>query len=528
MAEYKYQWKQNMNYGGFSDDRFLGVKNSFSSARGVEVRRHPHSIKLANRLKNDNKDSMGNTVTIEDFIGSFVTIKSTGVVLACGKGGKVYRKNVSQLSWSLVYTFNTGLGAGNRIINCIEYNDYIYFFTEAKIHRIPIANIADADWSTSITLNYKTFQIQTSNYRPAIELNNNLYVADGRYLGEISSAGVWTYNKITIFSDEEIVALTYGGAMMRIFGTKVLNSSGQKTQGSRKYYWDGTSASYNESAEFSEPIHAAISNGGNDYVIAGVQPWIYISSGYDFIKMKRIPFVGDTAKSYLGANCIGYFDRMLAFAFQYPFPDVEAYTGKEGRGVFTYGKFDEKYPAALNFEYPCSQYEEYDPGSIAHPSGLRTYFGAIHNSNGRLLVSWAIYSSVGDEAISYGIDILDEEKFCASGELVSLVHYGADAFEDKAAIELKCAFEKLNPGEKIEVFLAKNLEAFSDTPEITIDYTEEADRDICAKSKDVALDIGDYNFLQTKVVLTSGTNQLTSPEFFELILGFDNIELGDN
>ena len=51
MADFKQQWKQNMNYGGFSDDRFLGIKNSFASAKGIEVRRNPHSLKLARQLK---------------------------------------------------------------------------------------------------------------------------------------------------------------------------------------------------------------------------------------------------------------------------------------------------------------------------------------------------------------------------------------------------------------------------------------------------------------------------------------------
>jgi len=219
---------------------------------------------------------------------------------------------------------------------------------------------------------------------------------------------------------------------------------------------------------------------------------------------------------------------MLAFAFQFPFPDGSAYEGQEGRGVMTYGKYDEKYPDVLNFEYPSSQYDEYDPGSETYPYGLRVYFGAIHNSNGKLFVSWAIYGAVGEDPISYGIDLLDPTKYNTTGELVSLVHYGVEAAEDKSAVQIKCAFDKLNPGEKIDIYLAKNLEDFGDTPELTIDYADVADRTLYAKTKDVALEIGDYNFLQMKTVLTAGTNQATTPEVFETTIGFDNnIELGD-
>lgn len=528
MADYQYQWKQNMNYGGFSDDRFLGIKNSFTSAKGVEIRRNPHSLKITRNMKNDNKDNLGNTVTIEDFIGSFVTVKSTGTVLACGKAGKIYRKTAGQLSWTLIYTIDLSPTTKERIINCIEYNDYIYFLTEAQIHRIPVGNVNDTDWTASITLGYKTFNNQSAQYRPAIEINNNLYIGDGRHLGELSSAGVWTYNKIAIFADEEIVALTFGGSMLRIFGTKVLNSSLKKNMGSRKYYWDGTSLLWNESVYFSEPIHSAISNGGDDYVIAGLQPWIYLSSGYGFTKLKQIPFIGDDETCYLGANCIDYFKRQLIFALQFPFGDSSGYKGKEGRGILSYGKQDEKYPNALNFEFPCSQYDNYIDTSTPYPAGLRAYFGAIHNSNGILFMSWAMYSTVGDPPISYGIDILDTTKYNATGELTSLVHYGTEASEDKSAVEIKASFDKLKAGEKIEIYLAKNLEPFGATPELVIDYSDTADRDIYSKCKDIALDIGDYNFLQSKVVLTAGTGQLTTPELFELSIGFDNnIELGD-
>lgn len=527
-------WQQKMNYGGFADDKFLGIKNSFTSAKGVEIRQNPHTLKLAKGLVNDNKDQNGNTVLVEDFVGSFVTIKSSGITLACGKSGKIYKKTHGQIGWTLNYTLNTGLGAGNRIINAIEYNGFVYFLTEAKIHRIAIGDVAQATWTDFIVLNYKNFNTQTSNYRPALEINNKLYIGDGSYLGELDSLGTWTYNKLAIFGDEEIVGLTYGGAMARIFGTKLLNSYGQKTRGGHKYYWDTTSESYNELVYTSEPIHCVASNGGSDYMIAGMQPYLYLSDGYNFTKLKKLPFVGDIKNCYLGANFMDFFEKILTFAFQFPFGDSSGYEGKEGRGLMTYGKYDDKYPDALNFEFPSSQYEQYTAGSETYPAGYRVYFGAVHNANGRFYVSWAMYGNIGDAFLASGIDEISTTKYNATGELVSLVHYGQEACEDKAAKLLKIAFNKLNAGEKIEVFLSKNFESFPATPEISIDYSytpdegdSYPDRNIFSKSKDVALEVGDYQYLQTKVVLTAGTNQLTTPEVYELSIGFDDVELGD-
>jgi hypothetical protein len=240
------------------------------------------------------------------------------------------------------------------------------------------------------------------------------------------------------------------------------------------------------------------------------------------IKLKKFPFISDIERCYLGANAMTYFERNLIFGIQFPFGDSGAYTGKSGRGVMTFGKLDEKYSDSLNFDYPVSQYDAYDPGSTTYPFGLRTYIGAIHNSNGKLYVSWAIYSSVGDAPISYGIDYLSDTKYNATGELVSLVSYGRNAIDDKAAMSLGVSFDKLKAGEKIQIFLAKNLGDFSDTPEITVDYADTNDRDIYKKIKDIALDVEDFTFLQTKVVLTAGTGQLTSPEVFEVVVGFDD------
>ena len=80
--------------------------------------------------------------------------------------------------------------------------------------------------------------------------------------------------------------------------------------------------------------------------------------------------------------------------------------------------------------------------------------------------------------------------------------------------------------------LATSWEA---TAEIEIDYDADPDgdesypdRDITFKELDTALDIGNFNFLETKIVLTAGTDQGTTPEFTELSMVVDNeIELSD-
>lgn len=261
------QWKQKGHTGGLSDDRFLGVKDSFYYAKGVEIRKNPHSLKLAYAAEKDS----GSVVT--DLINAFVTIQSTGDIIAFGDTGKIYRKAGGSGSWALCYT----QGSSPNILNAIEYNDYLYWFTSNKIHRIAVSGI-DADWTTGTTptIDFKTFTNGNGNSHPAIELFNKLYIGDSYYLAELDSFGTFTGDKLEIFNDEEIRALTFGGNMMRIFSRK-----SEKVEGGHKYYWNGSSESYDERVPTSQVIHCAVSNGGDDYVIAGRRPYIYNATGYE-------------------------------------------------------------------------------------------------------------------------------------------------------------------------------------------------------------------------------------------------------
>jgi hypothetical protein len=499
MSQEEYpQWKQKSFYGGFSDDRFLGIENSFRYAKAVEIRKNPNSLTLSYATEKIS----GSVVT--DLIMAIVTISTTGDVIAFGDTGKIYRRTAGAGNFVNCYTQTSNL----KIINAFEYNAYLYWFTAAKMHRIAISAIDDT-WAGTVTEDYKTFTNGNANAHPAIELNNKMYIGDGFYLAELDSLGTFTGNRLEIFHDEEIRALTFGGATMRIFSRK-----STKLESGHKYYWDGTSEAYNEKVYINQVIHCAIngggsnstmsSAGGNDYVIAGRRPYLYASSGYDWIKLKRFPLIYDDENCYLSPNSLDYYDDLLMIGF------AESGDASIGRGVWTYGQEDYKYPMSLNFDYPTSNDNNTD------------IIGAVHNSNGVLYFSWKKTTVGTPDTYTYGIDIVNTAKFALSGSLHSRVHYGNEADEDKAAIGLKMGYDTLYAGEKVEIYLRKNLLAnWASTAELTASYADTADRNTNSKRKDDALDIGDYTFLETKIVLTAGTSQLTTPELVELSVIFD-------
>jgi hypothetical protein len=483
-------WTQTSFFGGFSDDRFMGIENSFRYAKGVEIRKNPNSLTLAYKPEAE-------TISLTDKVNAMVTIATTGDILAFCGDGKIFRKAEGTGSWALVYT----LASGHSILNAIEYNDYLYWFTYNKVHRIAVSGI-DADWTTGTTptIDYKEFLNSNLYAHPAVELNNKLYVGDGFYLSELDSLGTWTQDKLEIFNDEEIRGLTTGGSVMRIFSRK-----STKAQGGHKYYWDGADTVYAERVYFDQTIHAVFSDGGEDYVIAGVRPFLYKSSGYTWIPLKRLPLVYDNQQLFVAPNAICKYDDLLAFGV------AESGTGSIGRGVWTYGKEDVKYPNSLNFDYPTSNDNTTD------------IVPCVHNSNGVLYFSWKKTVAGDPVTYAYGIDKVNTSKYATSGSLHSRVMYGNKASQEKTAVAIEAAFEKILAGEKIEIFMRKNLATdWESTAEIDVAYATEADRDLYFKRLDDALDIGDFSFLETKIVLTAGTNQATTPEVIELSVEFDD------
>lgn len=479
-------WTQKAFYGGFSNDKFAGIQHSFQFAKGVEIRKNPNSLTLA--YKPEAETILGITGKVR----AMVTIQSTNDVIAFCSDGKIFRKAVG--AWLLVYTDS---GTGN-IINAIEYNDYLYWATAGNIHRIAISNI-DSSWSTDVTEDYKAFANSNANSHPARELNNNLYWGDGKNLAELDSFGTWTDNKLSIFGDEEIRSITVDGTWMKLYSRR-----SSFIDFGQKYYWNGTGLVWQERKSVRQLIHTAIEADDGDYVVAGQKPYLYLSKGLTFQKLKRLPLVGAAEKISIAPNAIAYTaDDLLAIGVK------ASGTASIGSGVWTYGKEDVNYPNSLNFDYPTSNDNSTD------------IVDCVHLSDNELFFSW---HKVGG---TYGVDKVNRAKFATTGYVVSRVFYADKASKEKEGVSISTAFNNLAAGEKIEAFLKKDFGSYEATAEITVDYDgNEEDRDLYHKELDEALDIGNFNYLETKLVLTAGTGQATTPEVTELSMVINNeIEL---
>lgn len=482
-------WLLNRQYGGISDDRFIGLPYSHQYSEKIEFRKNPNSITLAYKVEKDS------STTIDSLCLCSVTIKSTGDLIVFGSNGKIWRKASGSSTYVLVYTDTSA----RKIINAIEYNDYLYWFTSEYAHRIAISSIDDA-WAGTVTENYKTFTVKNANAHPAIELFNKLYIGDGYYLSELDNLGTFTANKIEIFHDEEIRVITYSENYMKMYTRRT-----SMIDFSAAYYWSGTTTSYDQRVNYDgHLIHSAFNFDGTDYIVADRQPKLYTPEGYKLTPVKRIPFVYDIQRLDLNPNAMCVYDGLLCIGIRGSYTQSTNATLKTG--VLTYGKESSLYNDSLGFEYPTSNEVNTD------------IIGFVTQSNGDLYFSWS--NSAGT---TFGIDKVNKSKYASNGYIESLVSFGDFANQTKALMKLEVAFVKLAAGEKIEHFLKRDLaSSYPETAEILADYTTETDREICSKSKDFGIVAGDYNFLETKIKLTSGTSNLTTPELIESIITFED------
>lgn len=476
-------WVQSFFYGGYSDDRFLGIKNSFQSAKAIEIRKKPGSITLAKLVEKQS----GSVVT--DLINAFVTIRSSGDVIAFGSSGNIYRNATGSGTWVLVYTDTHG-----TILNAYEYNDYLYWATTSYLARIQITNI-DASWTGDVNETYKTFANGNANCHPMIEKFNNLYVGDGKALAELDSVGVWTATKIPIFSDEEIVALKFVSGSMRIYSRKTT-----KIDDGQLYFWNGISTTYNENVAITGTyIHAVATNGNQDFVIAGRKPVIMICSGLQKIIAKAIPGLTDSNECFIAPNAI------VPTASGCLFGVCKSGTNSLYRGIWSYDALSKDYPLSLNFEYPTSQAGETD------------LVGAVHTANNQIYMGWK-------SGANYGIDAVNQTKYAAQGELVSRVFDGNLGYQPKNALFLQLAFAPLNAGEKIEIYLRANLDSAWGTAVLTLDYNNTADRNITFAKLTKPGFIKEATHLESKIVLYCGTSNATSPEVFDLSIAYEPVK----
>lgn len=498
MAENLKIWRNNRWFGGFSEDRHLGIDGSFWRAAGVEVRKFPRELRLSKAISTQSPSVVQGAPQAGSVTTNGDTIVGSGVCAgASTEQGKVYRRAKGTQAWAHVYTFS-----GNPpILDIKEYNGFLYFTTASALHRIQIADTkTDVTWTT-MTVAYQSLN---SSYvaHPMFEAFNNLYVGNGYCVAMLSPASVWTAAKLQLDSYDEVCRTTFVGSMLRFWCRKTFDTSAsyQRDEGA-VVLWNGTSDAYTERVPLSGMFQTCATLDGLDYFIAGFTPALYVLNGLTPMRLKVIPNRSGSTEHDLIARQSRFFPNAMVahrgvLYFGTPTDNADIETG-----IWSYGRLNEAFPFSMNLDYVLTG----DDVSLVMVGDDNMLIAGLSNSTIHRLY-WENYTQYG-----------------TTGEAETRVFGGSDCWAIKDSVKLSIGFRPLNYGDKIEVYVRTDFGSYGASPVLTAQYSDTADRVVNYKHMLLPFTGKEFNHVQFKVKLTSDGSSYT-PCLCDFALVFEDVK----
>src|SRR3990167_11464525 len=368
----------NFNRGGLSDSRWSGTPDSFYKLTGLDMHSTPGLLKVAQKL------AKVSATTVTAFCKESVVSSNGFIYWFSYTDGKIWQKTISDNTFLLVFT-TTAAAGGVGCLGAFEYQGYIYWAKESRIHRIAAAgNDTAAEWTSNAALNWATFTKTDALFHPMLELNQVLYIGDASYVAQVD-AGVFTANALDIATPLRVKSLGKINTELLV-GTWVADTITQ----TELIRWNTYSVSFTVSDTIPETgINAFIPADNFVLVQAGLAGNLYTYDGNKLNLYKTIP--GDyspTKYGYVHPSSVGNLNGQLLFG-------MSNGTGNPcDLGIYRLARHDIKYPFIMDFSYPISERS----GSDFVTTSIE--IGAITISGFNVYVAWK-------NSTTYGVDKLD-------------------------------------------------------------------------------------------------------------------------
>lgn len=368
----------NFNRGGLADSRWSGVPDSYYKLTGLDPHSTPGLLKVAQKLTKVS----GTTVTA--FCKERVVSSNGKIYWFSYTDGKIWQQDPSDDSFLLVFT-TTAAAGGVGCLGAIEYQGYIYWATESRLHRIAASgNDTAAEWTANVALNWATFTNTDALFHPMVELGLVLYIGDGKYVAQVD-AGSFTANALDIKAPLRVKSLGKIGTDLLV-GTWVADT----ITTTELIRWNTYSVSFTTSDEIPETgINAFIPSDNFVLIQAGLAGNLYTYDGSTMELFKNIPGeYSPTKYGYVHPSSVGNLNGQMLFG-------MSNGTGNPcDLGVYRLARHDRKYPFILDFPYPISERS----GTAFVTTGIE--IGAIAVSGFKMYVAWK-------NGTTYGVDKLD-------------------------------------------------------------------------------------------------------------------------
>lgn len=457
----------DFNFGGLADSKWSGVKNSLYKFIGFDPHSAPGVLRVAQKLTKDS----GTTVT--EFCKERVVSTNGRTYWFSSTTGKIWER-ASDGTWTLVFTTTAAAGEV-KCLGAFEYQGYIYWATQSRLHRILATDAEGAsEWTANAALNWATFSATDASFHPMIELNLVLYIGDGKYVAQVD-AGVFTADALDISSPLRIKSLGKIKTDLLI-GTYVDNSVNKTSI----YRWDTYSPSFSVGDEIDEVgINAFIPGDNVVFVQAGLAGRIYVYNGESLELYKTIPGDYSTSKTAIvHPGSVGKIGEEIFIGLS------NVSNNPADEGVYRLGRHDRNYDWILDLPYPISERS----GGAFVLTGIE--IGAVAVVAGRLFVAWKNGSSYGVDAVdtSYKLDGAYFETRVMRPDRAKLINYA----------KFSAFYASLPDSTAINIAYSKNYAGYTDTTEKTDTQMNE----VYADSEGV-----EAATLQLKVTVTvSGNN----------------------
>lgn len=362
---------KDINLGGIADSLFQGQANSVAEMVGFDVHSEPGI------MKNNQKLTKESGSTIDDLVKRILPCSDGNTYLFGSTNGKIW-KRTSSGTYSLEATASPGAGAVG-IKDAYEYQGYIYYAMQSRLGRVAVGS--PTAWAGRSD-NWSTFTNADVDFHPMTEVNQVLYIGDGKYLAQVD-AGVFSANALDIESPLRIKSL--GKILTNVLVGVYINAYVVLSQ---ILSWNTWSDSFSVSDDVPEiGVNCLLKTDNFNLINAGTKGNIYSYDGSQLSSYKRIQ--GD----WTGTKEAQVHPNASCNVFGLPLFGLSNISGNPAKqGIYSLGGYDRNYPKIFNLEYLIST------GNYA---GID--IGAIELSGTTLLVSWK--DTTG--GTTYGVDKLD-------------------------------------------------------------------------------------------------------------------------
>lgn len=466
------------NTGGVSESKYSGIKNSFARLIGWDIHSTPGLLQVNQRMTKDS----GTTIT--ELCKVAVDGSNNIRYWFSSTSGKIWQEKAG--SYTLVYTVVPAVGAAS-ILGAAEYQGFIYFATQSRLHRIAIGS-ADgaAAWTANAVPNWATFTNTDATYHPMREVNLVLYIGDKNFVAQVDS-GVFSANSLDIESDYRVSALGKMGTDLLV-GTIIASTVSR----CEIFRWNTYGVSFVNSDTVYEPgINAFLEADNYIIVNAGLAGNLYSYNGAQLEFFKKIPGTySPTAQAKINPYAIGLFNGFL------PIFGVSNVAGNPcDQGIWSLGRHSRNYPIVLNLEFPTSNV---DGSNYNILTGIE--IGAIIVSGQNVYMSWSYNSTFGVDKLDYSNKIV---KPILETRVMSPLMGGFTTFN-----KFTTTYESLPANTSIVFKYSKNGAAFASD----ITGIDDTDRNqVTADGSRL-----DARTLQLRVEAVSSAN--TSPSIQEIII----------